>query len=93
MHTFSIPKSIIDRVIERRGREHVYDDLDPKKSALVVVDQGARVPRQDRRPRKYARNLLRTSIGRTQNAKNAKTCLPLGEPRLNALNSSGKKAE
>src|SRR5580698_6946448 len=38
MHTFSIPKSIIDRVIERRGREHVYDDLDPKKSALVVVD-------------------------------------------------------
>src|SRR5580698_7024811 len=38
MHTFSIPKSIIDRVIERRGREHVYDDLDPAKSALVVVD-------------------------------------------------------
>jgi ureidoacrylate peracid hydrolase len=38
MHAFSIPKSIIDRVIERRGREHVYDDLDPKKSALVVVD-------------------------------------------------------
>jgi ureidoacrylate peracid hydrolase len=38
MHNVSIPKSIIDRVIERRGREHVYDDLDPAKSALVVVD-------------------------------------------------------
>jgi ureidoacrylate peracid hydrolase len=38
MHDLSIPKSVIDRVIERRGREHVYDDLDPVKSALVVVD-------------------------------------------------------
>ena len=38
MHTIAIPKSVIDRVIERRGREHVYDDLDPVKSALVVVD-------------------------------------------------------
>jgi ureidoacrylate peracid hydrolase len=38
MHTLAIPKSVIDRVIERRGREHAYDDLDPAKSALVVVD-------------------------------------------------------
>ena len=38
MHAFSIPQSVIERVIERRGREHVYDDLDPAKSALVVVD-------------------------------------------------------
>ena len=38
MHAFSLPQSVIDRVIERRGREHVYDDLDPAKSALVVVD-------------------------------------------------------
>src|SRR6202163_1692706 len=38
MHASSIPKSIIDRVIERRGREHAYDDLDPAKTALVVVD-------------------------------------------------------
>jgi ureidoacrylate peracid hydrolase len=38
MHTLSISKSVIDRVIERRGREHIYDDLDPKTSALVVVD-------------------------------------------------------
>jgi ureidoacrylate peracid hydrolase len=38
MHTFAIPQSVVDRVIERRGRAHVYDDLDPAKSALVVVD-------------------------------------------------------
>jgi len=38
MHAVSIPQSVIDRVIARRGREHVYDDLDPSKTALVVVD-------------------------------------------------------
>jgi ureidoacrylate peracid hydrolase len=38
MHPFAIPKSVIARVIERRGREHVYDDLDPGKCALLVVD-------------------------------------------------------
>src|SRR5260370_97061 len=38
MHTLSIPQSVVDRVVERRGREHVYEDLDPAKTALVVVD-------------------------------------------------------
>jgi ureidoacrylate peracid hydrolase len=38
MHTFSIPKSITERVIARRGREHVYDNLEPRKTALIVVD-------------------------------------------------------
>ena len=38
MHTLSIPQSVIDRVVARRGREHVYDDLDPAKTALIVVD-------------------------------------------------------
>ena len=38
MHRLSIPQSVVDRVIERRGREHVYEDLDPAKAALVVVD-------------------------------------------------------
>src|SRR5262245_31971298 len=38
MHTLSIPQSVIDRVTERRGCEHVYEDLDPAKTALVVVD-------------------------------------------------------
>jgi ureidoacrylate peracid hydrolase len=38
MHNVSIPQSVIDRVIARRGREHVFDDLDPATTALVVVD-------------------------------------------------------
>src|SRR3974390_778191 len=38
MHAFEIPKSITERVIERRGRAHCYDDLDPARTALLVVD-------------------------------------------------------
>jgi ureidoacrylate peracid hydrolase len=38
MHKLSIPQSVVDRVVARRGREHVYDDLDPGRTALVVVD-------------------------------------------------------
>ena len=38
MHKLSIPQSVVDRVVARRGREHIYDDLDPRKTALVVVD-------------------------------------------------------
>jgi len=33
-----IRKEIIDRVMERRGRLHLYDRLDPKRTALVVID-------------------------------------------------------
>jgi ureidoacrylate peracid hydrolase len=38
MHPFSVPQSVIDRVVARRGREHVNENLDPAKTALVVVD-------------------------------------------------------
>ncbi len=38
MHQLSIPKSVVDRVIAKRGRELVYEGLDPAKTALVVVD-------------------------------------------------------
>jgi ureidoacrylate peracid hydrolase len=38
MHKISIPQSVIDSVIRSRGREHIYDDLDPKRTALLVVD-------------------------------------------------------
>jgi len=38
MHKIAIPQSIVERVIARRGRELVYDDLDPRKTALLVVD-------------------------------------------------------
>src|SRR5436190_13489971 len=38
MHNLSIPQSVVARVIERRSREHIHADLDPAKTALVVVD-------------------------------------------------------
>ena len=38
MHKVSIPQSVIDRVVARRGREHIHSDLEPAKTALVVVD-------------------------------------------------------
>jgi ureidoacrylate peracid hydrolase len=38
MHTLSIPQSVVDRVVARRGRAHIHDDLDPARTALVVVD-------------------------------------------------------
>jgi ureidoacrylate peracid hydrolase len=38
MHKVSISQSVIDRVIARRGREHIFDDFSPAKTALVVVD-------------------------------------------------------
>jgi ureidoacrylate peracid hydrolase len=38
MHKIAIPQTVIDRVIARRGKEHVYDALDPARTALIVVD-------------------------------------------------------
>ena len=38
MHKLAIPQSVIDRVAARHGREHIHDDIDPKKTALIVVD-------------------------------------------------------
>jgi ureidoacrylate peracid hydrolase len=38
MHKVQIPQRIVDRVVKRRGKEHVYDDFDPARTALVVVD-------------------------------------------------------
>ena len=38
MHTLSIPQAVVDRVVARRGREHVHEVLDPARTALVVVD-------------------------------------------------------
>ena len=38
MHKLAIPPAIIERVIARRGKEHVFDDLDPTRTALIVVD-------------------------------------------------------
>src|SRR5262249_49338079 len=38
MHKVCIPQAIVDRVTARRGREHVHANLDPRRTALVVVD-------------------------------------------------------
>ncbi len=34
----TIPQSIVERVIQRRGAEHCFADLDPAKTALIVID-------------------------------------------------------
>jgi ureidoacrylate peracid hydrolase len=38
MHELDIPQWVTDRVIAKYGREHVYEDLDPGKTALCVID-------------------------------------------------------
>jgi ureidoacrylate peracid hydrolase len=38
MHKIDIPQSVIDRVVARAGRLHVYEQLNAAKTALVVVD-------------------------------------------------------
>ena len=38
MHAVNIPKCAIDRVVERHGTAHPYADLDPARTALVVID-------------------------------------------------------
>ncbi|MGP9788812.1 isochorismatase family protein [Roseinatronobacter sp. NSM] len=38
MHKTHIPQHIIDRVIDRRGSAHPFSDLDPARTALVVID-------------------------------------------------------
>ena len=39
MHDFlALPRWAIDRVMQRRGKLHVHDDMDPRRTALIVVD-------------------------------------------------------
>src|SRR5215470_17717620 len=38
MHSVEIRKEIRERVLARRGKLHLYDKLDPKKTALLVID-------------------------------------------------------
>src|SRR4029450_1168444 len=46
MHDFTMPQWAIDRVLQRRGTLHVHDDMDPRRTALIVVDlqNGCMVP-------------------------------------------------
>src|SRR5215204_1353534 len=38
MHSVTVRKEIVDRVLKRRGRYHLIDRLDPARTALVVID-------------------------------------------------------
>ena len=38
MNKVEIRPSIVDRVVARRGKLHLFDSLDPKKTALLVID-------------------------------------------------------
>ena len=38
MHSVTVRKEIVDRVLQRRGRYHLFDRLDPARTALVVID-------------------------------------------------------
>ena len=38
MHNVEIGQDIIERVLARRGRVHLFESIDPAKTALVVVD-------------------------------------------------------
>ena len=38
MHNVTVRKEIIDRVLQRRGRYHLFDRLEPTRTALLVID-------------------------------------------------------
>jgi ureidoacrylate peracid hydrolase len=38
VHSVTIRKEIADRVLQRRGRYHLFDRLDPVRTALVAID-------------------------------------------------------
>ena len=38
MHNVKMRQEIIDRVLARRGRYHWFDRLDPRRTALIIID-------------------------------------------------------
>jgi ureidoacrylate peracid hydrolase len=38
MHSVTVRREIADRVLQRRGRYHLFDRLDPARTALIVID-------------------------------------------------------
>jgi ureidoacrylate peracid hydrolase len=38
MHKIAIPDAITDACIARRGRSHVFESIDPTRTALIVID-------------------------------------------------------
>jgi ureidoacrylate peracid hydrolase len=41
MHNVTVRQEIVDRVLARRGRYHWFDRLDPRRTALIVIDMQA----------------------------------------------------
>ncbi len=45
MHKSHIPPDVVERVLKRRGKDHIHDDLTPSRTALLVIDmQNALMP-------------------------------------------------
>ena len=45
MHKSHIPPDVVERVLKRRGKAHIHDDLTPSRTALLVIDmQNAFMP-------------------------------------------------
>ena len=38
LHPFEMPQYVLDRVMAKRGRRHVFDRFDPSETALLVID-------------------------------------------------------
>ena len=38
MHKVNVRQEIVDRVLARRGRYHWFEELDPRRTALVIID-------------------------------------------------------
>jgi ureidoacrylate peracid hydrolase len=38
MHKISVRQEIVDRVLARRGHYHLFDALDPRRTALLIID-------------------------------------------------------
>ena len=38
MHTIDIPQRYVDWVVGRRGRRHIFERIDPTRTALLVID-------------------------------------------------------
>jgi len=38
MHPVTIPRDIVERMLERRGHLHLFDSIAPERTALVVID-------------------------------------------------------
>src|SRR5688572_3939831 len=46
-HPSGIPEKIVNKVVARRGRLHAFEAIDPKATALVVIDLDEATVRND----------------------------------------------